>query len=132
MTANNSRFGSLLVDAQGATLYTLTNNGQAVPCTSTACIATWPPLLLPSNVTKATGAPNLSTITASGGKLVTHDGLPLYRYAGDAAPGDANGDGQVSFGGVWHVVKTSGSTASTAQPPMQTPAAPSGSNPYGY
>ena len=35
---------------------------------------------------------------------------PLYRFAGDAAPGDTNGQGS---GGVWFVV---GPTASSSRP----------------
>jgi predicted lipoprotein with Yx(FWY)xxD motif len=32
---------------------------------------------------------------------VSYEGTPLYTYAGDADPGEVNGDG---VGGVWHVV----------------------------
>jgi predicted lipoprotein with Yx(FWY)xxD motif len=113
-TAHNARFGSILVDAHGATLYTLTSNGKAVPCTSPACVATWPPL-------------------SSGGHAVTHAGLPLYRYAGDSAPGAATGDGIVSFGGVWRVVQLSNASAMSPAPKPATPAPPaSGGGAYGY
>src|SRR5689334_1516821 len=55
----DAHLGSILADAKGMTVYTLTNNGMAVPCTG-ACAAIWPPL------TSANGAP------------VTAAGLPLY------------------------------------------------------
>ena len=131
--ASNSRFGSILVDSHGATLYTLTSNGKAVPCTSAACTSEWPPDLLPAGVTTATGVSGLGTTHTSDGTLITHAGLPLYRFSGDAASGDANGDGIVSFGGVWHVVKASGAAATAG---ASNPTAPTmsggGSGPYGY
>jgi predicted lipoprotein with Yx(FWY)xxD motif len=124
-TANNSKFGTILVDGQGRTLYTLTNNGQAVACTG-ACTTVWPPSLLPSgqnSVTAGSGVSNVSTVSATGGQQVAYKGLALYRFSGDAAAGAANGDGINSFGGIWHVVKigggstgsgsTGGSTATT-------------------
>jgi predicted lipoprotein with Yx(FWY)xxD motif len=113
-TASSSKFGTILVDSKGATLYTLTNNGQAAPCSS-ACLSVWPPLLLPSGVTTATGAgiTGLGTTMAGGGTQVTHDGLPLYKFQADTAAGDVKGDGISSFGGLWHVVKVSGSATGT-------------------
>ena len=42
------------------------------------------------------------------GEQATVDDLPLYTFAGDAQAGDATGDGIVSFGGTWKVVKLSG------------------------
>ena len=40
---------------------------------------------------------------------VTYDGHPLYRYAGDAKPGDTAGQGSDGFGALWWVVKPDGS-----------------------
>lgn len=113
-TANNGKFGAILVDSSGKTLYTLTSGGKAVAC-SGACLSVWPPLLLPSGMTSATGASGvtgLGVTAAGGGQQVTHDGLPLYRFSADPAAGDANGDGINSFGGVWHVVKTGAGASS--------------------
>ncbi|MGH9149067.1 MAG: hypothetical protein ACRD0F_01860, partial [Acidimicrobiales bacterium] len=36
------------------------------------------------------------------GAQVSYNGKPLYRYAGDSAPGQVTGDG---IGGLWHVAK---------------------------
>jgi predicted lipoprotein with Yx(FWY)xxD motif len=112
-TANNAKFGTILVDGQGRTLYTLTNNGKAVAC-SGACATVWPPALLPSgqnSVTAGSGVNNVSTVSANGGQEVAVNGLPLYRFSGDASAGAANGDGINSFGGIWHVVKIGGGTS---------------------
>ena len=110
-TANNAKFGTILVDGQGRTLYTLTNNGAAVACTSGACTAVWPPSLLPAGQTTVnvgSGVNNVSTVSANGGTQVAYKNLPLYRFSGDVSTGAANGDGINSFGGIWHVVKVGG------------------------
>ncbi|HZJ26146.1 MAG TPA: hypothetical protein VFF40_03880 [Acidimicrobiia bacterium] len=114
-TASNAGLGTILVDQDGRTLYTLTSGGQAVECTG-ACLAAWPPLLLLAGTdtpTGGSGVTGLATVTTPDGEQVTHDGLPLYRFAADSAAGDANGAGISSFGGVWNVVTISGGDSSS-------------------
>jgi predicted lipoprotein with Yx(FWY)xxD motif len=135
MTASSS-LGTILVDSKGMTLYTLTNNGKPVACTG-QCLMVWPPLLLASGTTTpvgAAGVSNLGTAMQSGGTQVTYSGDPLYRFSNDKAPGDTNGEGISAFGGVWHVVKVSGSTATTAAPAAAVPATTptTSSSGYGY
>lgn len=123
--AANSAKGSILVDSQGKTVYTLTNAGQPVPCTG-ACLGVWPPLMLPAGTTNATGGPGvtgLATVAANGGQQVTVNGSPLYYFSGDQGAGSTNGDGINSFGGTWNVVQASGGGGSS---PSTTPATTSG------
>ena len=101
--------GKVLADANGMTLYTLTSDGAAVPCTDT-CAAVWPPLIAKGTPKAAKGVKRIA-VTSTG--QVTQAGLPLYRFASDTAKGDANGEGIDSFGGVWHVVKVKGAPAAT-------------------
>jgi predicted lipoprotein with Yx(FWY)xxD motif len=122
-TANSAK-GTILVDSQGKTVYTLTNAGQAVPCTD-ACLGVWPPLMLPAGSTKATGGSGvtgLATVAANGGQQVTANGLPLYYFSGDRAAGATDGDQITSFGGTWNIVKAGGGGSS----PSTTPATTSG------
>lgn len=108
MMTSNAKLGALLVDAKGMTLYTLTNAGKPVACTG-QCATFWPPLLLPSGTTTAKGAAGVSSlgvVAMNGGMQVTGHGNPLYRFSHDKAAGDTNGEGINSFGGTWHVVKT--------------------------
>jgi predicted lipoprotein with Yx(FWY)xxD motif len=112
-TADNATLGTILVDAEGKTVYTLTMDGAAVACTG-ACLQAWPPVLLPSGTTTATGGDGVKDLgVVSGGDQVTSTGLPLYTFAADAAAGDAKGEGLSSFGGTWHVVKVSGGAATS-------------------
>ena len=64
-------------------------------CTG-GCLDTWPALTVPAGSTPVAGSGvtgKLGTITrADNGQLqVTYDGLPLYFFSGDNAPGDAHG-----------------------------------------
>jgi predicted lipoprotein with Yx(FWY)xxD motif len=126
-TTDNSTLGKILVDANGKTVYTLTNGGAAVACTG-GCLTVWPPVMLPSGTSSATGGAGvtgLTVVTTANGKQVANKGLPLYTFANDTAAGDAKGDGLSSFGGTWHVVKVG-----TA--PAPAPAASSTTSSSGY
>jgi predicted lipoprotein with Yx(FWY)xxD motif len=107
--ASNSKFGSILVNAQGMTLYTLSSEtGGNILCTA-KCAGFWPPLLVPAGTTSPTGAPGvagtLGVVTRAEGTQVTLNGFPLYNFSGDKAAGDTNGEGLQAFGGTWHVAR---------------------------
>jgi predicted lipoprotein with Yx(FWY)xxD motif len=99
--AKKAKVGSVIVDAQGRTLYRFTAEAQGLPVCTGACVGTW----LPAVVADASGLPkHVATVKRpDDGKLqLTYDGHPLYRYAGDKSKADANGEG---MGGQWFVVK---------------------------
>ena len=103
-SADKAKVGSVIVDAQGRTLYRFTAEAQGVPVCTGDCVGTWPPALAGS----ATGLPkHVATVKRpDGGQLqLTYDGHPLYRYAGDQSKSDANGEG---VGGQWFVLKAGG------------------------
>ena len=87
----------LVAGANGMTVYTFTkdvkDSGKS-NCT-TGCIDTWPALTVPAGATPTGGASltgKLGTITRDDGTLqVTYNGMPLYFFKNDKAPGDANG-----------------------------------------
>lgn len=95
-------FGPVLA-ADGLTLYRVTPRGGSLTCGS-ACTPDWRPLLLASGqaVQLAPGLTGqLGTITLPDGSAqITYNGVPLYRFAADHAPGDTNG-----AGGRWRVVR---------------------------
>jgi predicted lipoprotein with Yx(FWY)xxD motif len=97
--------GTILQNSKGFTLYQLTTDSSSMSSCSGGCAQTWPPLLLPKGVDRVVsdGLKGFSTITRpGGGRQVVYRGMPLYTYAGDARPGQANGQG---IGGVWFAVR---------------------------
>jgi predicted lipoprotein with Yx(FWY)xxD motif len=105
-TTANADLGTILVDGAGRTVYTLTDNGEAVDCTGT-CLAVWPPVLLPDGTESATAGPGvtgLGAVTMPAGRQVTSNGLPLYTFAGDDTAGAVNGNEVEGFGGIWRAV----------------------------
>jgi predicted lipoprotein with Yx(FWY)xxD motif len=132
-TASNSAIGkTVLVDAHGMTLYRLSGESATnFICKSSACTAVWHPLAAPSGGAP-TGVSSLGTVTRpDGSSQVTYKGEPLYTFASDKAPGDANGQGLKDVG-TWEAVSTGGGASSTPAPPPTTSSSSSGGGGYGY
>jgi len=91
-TSGDKRF----VDSAGMSLYVFKNdtaNSGKSACAN-GCAVAWPPATVPVGTapTAGDGVDGLGVITRDDGTMqVTYDGLPLYRYAPDKAPGDENG-----------------------------------------
>jgi predicted lipoprotein with Yx(FWY)xxD motif len=138
-SVSNSALGKqIVVDAHGRTLYALSpETTRHLLCKSSECEKFWPPLTVRSSKTKLEAGPGvhgrLATLRRSNGVLqVTLGGLPVYRYTGDHAKGEANGQGIHSFGGAWHVLSATSAaspTAPTTTTPTQTTTTPSPTTP---
>jgi predicted lipoprotein with Yx(FWY)xxD motif len=101
----NSRLGDILVDGEGRTLYAFTKDQGDQSACSGECATNWPALTGTAAAGTGAQASLLSTATqASGTDQVTYDGKLLY-FAGDAKPGDTNGQG---VGTVWFAVAADG------------------------
>ncbi len=90
--------GTVLVDGDdGMTVYIFTKDvkDSGKSACSGGCIDTWPALTVAAGTTPTGGTGvtgKLGTITRDDGTLqVTYNGLPLYYFKNDKAPGDANG-----------------------------------------
>ena len=99
---------TVVTNAKGFTLYSFAPDTATTSKCSGACAQIWPPVKGP-----ATAGPGvtgkLTTITRSDGtKQAAYNGHPLYTYAADTAPGQANGNNLDVNGGVWHEVPVSG------------------------
>jgi predicted lipoprotein with Yx(FWY)xxD motif len=110
-SANTASLGDIVVGPNGRTLYLFKKDtGQNSNC-SGACATQWPPLTTTGTPTSS-GSVSMSalkTVRRSDGKLqVTFDGHPLYYYAGDSAPGQANGQGLNTYGATWWALSPSG------------------------
>jgi len=104
--------GSILQTADGKTLYLFTKDSGTTSACTAGCAQAWPPLTGDVTPGKGLDADDFSTITRDDGVAqVTFYGHPLYFFAGDTAPGDANGQGS---NGVWYVVGADGNAIQAA------------------
>jgi len=95
----------VLTDTDGFALYAFTNDTAGVSNCNNPCSDTWPPVAAAETITF--DALRLTSVARSDGTAqLAVDGRPLYRYAGDEAPGEVNGQ---LVGGVWFAVGTDGS-----------------------
>ena len=103
----DTSLGKVLVDAKGRTLYGLTNDSNGTPTCVDACASTWPPLTIDgTNLPAHLDATLFSVVSRADGSHQLEAGKwPLYRFAGDTAPGDTNGQGS---GGVFFAVTPNG------------------------
>jgi predicted lipoprotein with Yx(FWY)xxD motif len=124
-----SSLGPILIDSQGRTLYLWqADTGAKSTCTG-ACATAWPPLVTTGKPTAGTGVTSSllgTTKRANGTEQVTYNAHPLYRFAGDTAPGQTNGQGSRGFGALWYVLSQQGT------PLTGTTASTGGSSPTGY
>jgi predicted lipoprotein with Yx(FWY)xxD motif len=130
-----TKLGSILVNAQGRTLYMFAaDKGRKSECYA-SCAVYWPPLITSSTHPTGSGvtASMIGTTMRKGGKLqVTYNGHPLYLFVKDSKPGQTSGQGLNLSGGLWWVMSpagtviksTSHTNAATTQPPT--------SGGYGY
>ena len=113
--------GPVLVDGQGITLYLYSTDHQGQPSRCyDICAVQWPPLIVPSGVTKPVVGPGIEPALlgtaprTDGTTQITYDGWPLYLWPPDKAPGQANGQALTNAGGVWYVINPAGKVVKTA------------------
>lgn len=109
MTSTHPDHGDILVDSDGMVLYMFdvdTQGAGASECYDD-CESNWPPLVVedePSSGDSVTA--ELTTFERDDGSMqVAAAGWPLYYFAGDEEPGDANGQGAND---VWWVLRPDG------------------------
>ncbi|AKF04126.1 hypothetical protein [Sandaracinus amylolyticus] len=110
VTVRTTSAGTHLADGEGNTLYVFARDvasTASAPGSSScagACLTNWPAFSPASFVPgEGVNAAALGWITrADGTRQATYRGWPLYTFANDAAPGDANGEGN---NGVWFVAR---------------------------
>lgn len=124
--------GAVLADASGHTLYILTSDKANQSACTGSCLSTWPPDIVASVPSSGGGiSAQFGTFNRGGQTQLTVNGMPVYRYAGDSAPGDVNGEGIQSYGGIWYAVSPSGAAIKSAGGSSSTPST-SGGGGYTY
>lgn len=109
MKVASSSAGQIVVDSKGMSLYVFTKDVKdsgTSACTG-ACLTAWPVFTTTADAPGVDGVTGkVGTIaTPDGKKQVTLNGMPLYYYAKDKAPGDVTGQG---VNNVWYLVGPSG------------------------
>ncbi len=100
----NGKSVTILVSANGMTLYYFTPDTTSKTVCTDGCASTWPPVLFSTgNKPQAAGSlpGSLEVYPNANGKQVVYNDHPLYTFSGDSAPGQTNGEG---IAGKWFVV----------------------------
>ncbi|MFJ8921824.1 SCO0930 family lipoprotein [Streptomyces sp. NPDC102415] len=109
---DSKKLGKVLTDSEGFTLYRFDKDTAEPPASNceSDCAKAWP--AVPAENAEAAAGVDASLIgevtRADGAKQLTVGGWPMYRYAEDAEPGDANGQG---VGGTWFAAAPDGKKA---------------------
>ncbi|GGO47750.1 MULTISPECIES: SCO0930 family lipoprotein [Streptomyces] len=126
---DSKKLGKVVTDSAGFTLYRFDKDTAEPPKSNCdgACEKAWP-VVAAKGAQAAPGVDKslLGEVTRSDGtKQLTIDGWPMYRFAKDAKPGDAKGQG---VGGTWYAAAPDGKKAA---PGAAGGGADSGSDGYG-
>jgi predicted lipoprotein with Yx(FWY)xxD motif len=103
--------GRHLVDSKGRTLYLFEKDTGTMSTCSGACASLWPASTTSGDPKVGSGVDAKllgSTKRSDRGTQLTYNGHPLYRFSGDHAAGDTNGQGLTDFGAGWYVVSAAG------------------------
>ena len=124
-TGNSATLGVYLTGAGGKTLYILTRDSANTSTCAGTCATNWPPLTVPAGGSATAGSGVTGTFAtfarADGTTQVSHNGMPLYYFAGDSNAGDTNGQGS---GGVWFVATPAGGGPPAGGSPAAQPTKP--------
>lgn len=111
----SSTAGQIVVGANGMSVYFFGKDvkGSGKSACTGGCAASWPAVTTMSATPAVEGvAGTIGTIPTADGKMqITINGMPIYFYGQDKAPGDIKGQG---VGGVWSLVSPSGSMVTSS------------------
>ncbi len=119
LALRKTTLGSILVDAQGRTLYIFEKDRKGMSACDTTFVKFWPPLVSRTTPRAGKGVQKAMlgvTRPHNGRRQVTYAGHPLYTFVGDKTPGDTRGEGQTNFGAEWYALGASGRAVEPSQP----------------
>lgn len=101
----STKYGTILENASGRTLYETNGN-----CTSSACLAVWPPLVATSGSSYGKGVQKklVGDVVLKGGQhQLTYAGHRLFTFAKDTTAHETIGENVHSPWGTWDVLAAS-------------------------
>jgi predicted lipoprotein with Yx(FWY)xxD motif len=121
----STSIGTVLVNAQGHTLYWFAKDTPTTSNCTGSCATYWPPVLGKPKAAAGTSLPKaFGTIKRAGGQVqATYDGHPLYTYVSDTSAGMTSGNDLNASGGLWWAMTPSGSMAKAS--PSSSSSSPS-------
>jgi predicted lipoprotein with Yx(FWY)xxD motif len=129
--AKSAKFGPILTDGKGRTLYALGPDKGGTPHCYLQCTTTWPPLVSQGEAKAGQGLDQtLLAVKArdDGKQQLMYSNWPLYYYAGDQAAGQTKGQG---LRGIWWLIGPNG-LIKTQAPQASTGSSGGGSSSGGY
>ena len=114
--SETSELGEFLTDSDGMTLYIFTNDevDSGTSVCNDDCAENWPPFNTDDDTLPADVDGELTVVTRDdGSEQLAFNGMPLYYFAADAAPGDTNGH---EAGDVWFVAAVGAEGTPVASP----------------
>lgn len=124
-TSTDDVLGEIVVDEEGYTLYRFDDDSADPPQSNCngGCAEAWPPVLAGEDVVFDDPGAVGTIVRDDGTQQVTIGNWPVYRYAQDTAPGDAEGE---AVGDVWWAVSPTGAKAADEADEQQAAAQDSG------
>ena len=101
----DTSLGTVLVDQDGRTLYIFTVDEDGVSACYDDCETNWPVVAAGAVMAEGVDAERGFTTRNDGVEQLMINGRPVYLFAGDAGPGDVNGQG---VGDVWWAIGVDG------------------------
>jgi predicted lipoprotein with Yx(FWY)xxD motif len=108
---SHSRYGDILVDGKGRTLYLFTKERTRKPRCYGNCAQAWPPFFAKGTPQAGKGADARrlgTTKRRNGRRQMTYGGHPLYYYVADRKAGQITCQDVTEFGGTWLLVSKPG------------------------
>ena len=106
------RLGSVVVDAEGFTLYRFDGDAASAATCADACTSTWRPVTVDPNariVVNGVESSDIGVVRRRDGTVqLALGGWPVYRFAGDTRPGEDGGQG---IGNAWFALTPTGGKA---------------------
>ena len=123
VSLHKTTLGTVLVGANGHTLYLFLKDTNDKSACSASCAKFWPPLIARSKPSAGVGvkASLLGTSKRSDGSLqVTYNRHPLYAFSLDKLAGQTKGEGLAAFGAKWYALSAKGTAIVKATSPTTT------------